>query len=78
MSLVFQTSLIITKTVRGNPLTGSYGSKLFVTLVSSETVILSNIRLRSDPESLEQVATIESHWIADVSINCVMVHRYQC
>ena len=78
MSLVLPTSLIFTKTVKGNPLTGSYGSKVFVTQVSSETMILSNIRFRSDPESLEQVATIESHWIADVSINCVMVHRYQC
>ena len=78
MSLVSKTSLSIAKTVRGTPLTGSYGSNIFIALVISKTVVISDVLYRPDPETLEQVAIIESHWIADVSISYVMVHRYQC
>ena len=78
MHLVFKTSLSITKTVTGVPLTGSYDSNLFIALILSITVIVSDIFRQSDLVVQEQVAIIESHWIADVSISYVMVHRYQC
>ena len=78
MSLVFQTSLIFTKTVRGFPLTGPSGSKLYISQIFVETTFSSNYLNRPDPATPEQVAIIGSHWIADVSINYVMVHRYQC
>ena len=78
MHLVFKTSLSITKTVIGTPLTGSYGSNFFIGLISSEIVVISDIFHQSDLVAPEQVAIIESHWIADVSISYVMVHHYQC
>ena len=78
MHLVSKTSLSITKTVTGTPMTGSNGSNFFVGLVFSKTVVISDIFRRPDLVVQEQVAIIESHWIADVSISYVMVHHYQC
>ena len=78
MSLVSQTSSAITKTVRGTPMIGSNGSNLPIDLVSSKSVEIPDIFRRPDLVVQEQVAIIGSHWIADVSISYVMVHRYQC
>ena len=78
MSLVFQTSLIFTKTVRGFPMTGFSGSKLYISQIYVETSFSLNSLNRSGPVSPEQVRIIEYHWITDVSIDYVQVHHYQC
>ena len=76
MSLVFQTSLIFTKTVRGFPMTGFSGSKLYISQIFVETSLSLNSLTRSGPVSPEQVRIIEYHWIADVSIDYILVLRY--
>ena len=57
---------------------GSNGSDLSIDLVSSKSVEIPDIFRRPDLVAQEQVTISESHWIADVSISYVMVHRYQC
>ena len=76
MHLVSKTSLAITKTVIRNHLIGSNGLNLSIESLSSGIALKSDILYRSDLVDPEQVTIVESHWIADVSINLVLVHRY--
>ena len=76
MSLVFQTSLIFTKTVRGFPMTGFSGFKLYISQIYVETSFSLNSLNRSGPVSPEQVRIIEYHWIADVRMDYILVHHY--
>ena len=76
MHLVSKTSLAVTKTVIQNHLIGSNGLNLSIENFSSEIVVKSDIFYRSDLVDPEQVTIIESHWIVEVSINLVLVHRY--
>ena len=57
-------------------MTGASGSKLSISQIYVETSFSLNSLTRSGPVSPEQVRIIEYHWIADVSMDYILVHRY--